>query len=231
MSEELSFYSRFAISVNKKVAEDKFINRVYTGIFDNYFAFFSQDIHDRTVIYNRMRASLAFAFGSRYYSNDEFDDFIGSSFTNCLQAIEVFYEIVDEENGDVKAFEEVLEYILKISEIDLGIEWRDGQFWRTGAKVLDEKLVNENLKWVHDKGHTNIYEPFEKALVDYSESISRPEKLQNVVIDMYKALEATAKVVTGRKDKELSANRELFISKLGLSDHHKDMLKVYVKYA
>lgn len=86
------------------------------------------------------------------------------------------------------------------------------------------------MKWLHDKGHVNIYEPFDKALVDYSESISRPEKLRDVVTDMYEALEATAKVVIG-KDRTFTANRELFISKLGLGDHHKNMLKAYDNYA
>lgn len=163
-------------------------------------------------------------------------DLIGMDFGNCLSAIEALYADAKGQviKGDIDSqhyIERKLKEIFHESEHDIGLEWRAGQFWPTGAKILDEKLVNENLKWLHDKGHANIYESFEKALVDYSESISRPEKLQNVVIDMYKALEATAKVVTDRKDKEFSANRELFISKLGLGDHHKDMLKVYDKYA
>ena len=48
---------------------------------------------------------------------------------------------------------------------------------------------------------------------------------------MYEALEAMSQVVTGRTDKDLSANRELFVSELGLSDYFKKMLHDYIKYA
>ncbi len=54
--------------------------------------------------------------------------------------------------------------------------------------------------------------------------------MADTVTDMYEALEAMVKVVTGR-DKDLSANRESFISKLYLSSHFKIMLKNYIEYA
>jgi len=58
----------------------------------------------------------------------------------------------------------------------------------------------------------------------------RPEMLTDTVTDTYEALEAMAKVVTG-KDKDLSGNKELFLSKLGLGSHHKNMLSDYIEYA
>ena len=47
---------------------------------------------------------------------------------------------------------------------------------------------------------------------------------------MYEAVEALAKIVTERP-KDLSANAELFISKVNVSDHYKILLKDYVAYA
>ena len=47
---------------------------------------------------------------------------------------------------------------------------------------------------------------------------------------MYEALEALAKIVTG-KDKELSANAELFISTSKLSNEYEPILKAYIAYA
>lgn len=44
-------------------------------------------------------------------------------------------------------------------------------------------------------------------------------------------MKALAKIVTERLTKELSDNRELFISKLGLSEPYKRMLKEYIDYA
>ena len=47
---------------------------------------------------------------------------------------------------------------------------------------------------------------------------------------MYEALEALAKIICG-KDRDLSANRESFVSELKLADSYKRMLKEYIGYA
>ena len=44
-------------------------------------------------------------------------------------------------------------------------------------------------------------------------------------------LEALAKTVTGRPDKDLSANREMFLAKVKASDEYKQLLKDYIDYA
>jgi ABC-type transporter Mla subunit MlaD len=48
---------------------------------------------------------------------------------------------------------------------------------------------------------------------------------------VYEALEAQAKAVTGRTDKDLSANRGLFIKAVQASEPYKELLKNYVEYA
>jgi len=40
-----------------------------------------------------------------------------------------------------------------------------------------------------------------------------------------------AKIVTGRPQKDLSANREAFLKKVQASDAYKAILKEYIKYA
>lgn len=59
----------------------------------------------------------------------------------------------------------------------------------------------------------------------------RPELLSDVITDAYEALEALAKIVTGRESKDLSGNAELFIKKLGVSENYKKMLKEYISLA
>ncbi len=73
--------------------------------------------------------------------------------------------------------------------------------------------------------------PFKKGLEDLIHSIKTPTRLQDVVTDMYEALEALAKIVTGRGDKDLSANMELFIKAVQVSDIYKPILKEYIAYA
>jgi len=119
---------------------------------------------------------------------------------------------------------------ISLSETDIGIEWRDGVFWPSGAKLLDEALVNENLKWLADKGYHDVLIPFEKGLRHFLESRAKPERLGDAVTDVYEAVEALAKRVTG-KDRDLSGNAELFISNLKLTDYYKRILKDYIGYA
>ncbi|MBA7594812.1 MAG: hypothetical protein GH143_04500 [Calditrichaeota bacterium] len=233
MSEKLPFYQRFDIILNQDEAREKFVNRAYHAFFaDLCPAKYSWCLDKIRSIGAKLGTSDKLTYNAR--------DLIGMDFGNCLSAIEALYADAKDQvsKGDIDKsdidtqhyIERKLKEIFHESEHDIGIEWRAGQFWRTGAKILDEKLVNKNLKWLLDKGHTNIYEPFDKALLHYSESIKHPEKLRDVITDMYEALEATA-IIVNNNDKDLSANAEKFIANLKLSGQHKEMLKAYIDYA
>jgi hypothetical protein len=117
-----------------------------------------------------------------------------------------------------------------MTEADLGVEWRDGLFHKKGATLLDAQLVNDPLRWARNKGLDQVVAPLEKALAHLLDSERRPEVLNDVITDAYESLESLAKFVTGR-DKDLSANRELFLSKLNASDKYKVILKEYIDYA
>lgn len=221
------FYKRFNINLDHDAVEERFINRLYSGIFDEL-------IPVNTDWKIRRLRSIGAKLGIMVNLRQGIAAMIERDKDNCLDSIEALYEdAVDQETNNIQCkpfIDQRLNAIFRDSEGDLGIEWRDGQFWRTGAKLLDEKLVNEDLKWLADQGLEHVYEPFEKALRDYSESISRPEKLRDVITDMHEALEAMAKIVTG-KDQDLSGNREKFISQLNLTKFHREMLKLYIDYA
>ena len=48
---------------------------------------------------------------------------------------------------------------------------------------------------------------------------------------MYESIEALAKIITGREGKDLSANAELFLSKIKTSSKYRVILKDYIDYA
>ena len=121
--------------------------------------------------------------------------------------------------------------IIKESEVDLAIEWQFGKFVPVGAKLLDEKLVNEPLKWLSERKYENVLFPFKKGISHFIESEKRAELLSDVVTDMYEALEALAKIITEKDDRDLSANSELFISRSRISDKYRPVLKTYIVYA
>ncbi len=227
MSDIEPFYRRFDINLDQEAVVEKFINRLYSGIFDELIPV------SQTWQLGKLR-SIGSKLGIMVNRVQGIASMIERDLHKCLASIEALYEdAVDQETNDIRCkpfIDRRLNTIFRESEGDLGIEWLDGQFRRTGAKLLDERLVNEGLKWLADSGLEHVYEPFEKALRDYSESISRPEKLRDIITDMYEALEAMAKIVTGR-DQDLSGNREKFISQLNLTEFHREMLRLYIEYA
>ena len=104
--------------------------------------------------------------------------------------------------------------IIHLSEVDLGISWQRGVFLKKGAEILDEKLVNESLRWLANARYKNVLVPFQKGLSHLLEGTKDSQRFGDTVTDMYEALEAMAKIVTGKSTDELSALREQFISKL-----------------
>jgi hypothetical protein len=117
------------------------------------------------------------------------------------------------------------------SEVDLGISWQWPNFVPTGARLLDERLIHDPLHWLDEPKYRAVYDPFKNGLSHFRESHWKPHLLNNAITEMYEVVEALAKIVTGRPNKEPSGNAELFISKIKASDHHKKLLKDYIAYA
>jgi hypothetical protein len=122
-------------------------------------------------------------------------------------------------------------YLLSESEVDLGIRWQNGQFVKSGAALLDESLVNDPLHWLRSSGYETVLTPFQKGLSHFLHATKRPELLADVVTDMYESMEALAKIVTGKPDKDLSGNQQLLLSKVKASNEYKHLLRDYIDYA
>lgn len=137
-----------------------------------------------------------------------------------------------EQGVDQEYFTNAVGEALSHSALDIGIRFdaEQGVFYPSGAKLLDERLVNEELRWLSENQYTKVYEPFEKGLRFLLEARNDSSKLQDVVTDLHEALEAFARIVC-ENNKDLSANAAKFISNLNLNDHYKSMLKSYIAYA
>ncbi len=160
--------------------------------------------------------------GIIFESKKQLYDHISEDINNCLRLLEGL--------NPRRHFGEKIQELLEASELDLGISWANGVFLPSGAKLLDERLVNDPLHWLSDPAHRIVKAPYVKALKHFMEADKRPELLLDVVTDAYEALEAMAKIVCDN-DKDLTANRQTFIPKLNVSDRYKQMLKSYVEYA
>lgn len=228
-----SFHQRFNIEVDLEEAKPRFVNRVLNTI-DLKMGGLATE-HKYPYRYRDEMIYVANVLGEEASGASPLKYYTGADFNKLLLCLEALYAALKEYKSfgspwELENLDDIVKWALSISEVDLGIQWRGGIFYPSGAKLMDEELVNEPLKWLADPKYKNVLAPFRKGLTHYLEANRNPEKLADTVTDMYEALEAMAKVITGR-DKDLSANRESFISRLNLSSHYKVMLKNHIEYA
>ena len=227
------FHERFDIEIDMWEARKRFVVRVYNYIFDIW-----ENQNNKNPSLNRevIFRSIASELGKRYYENQKsIYDYINDNeykddedYWEFLHVIELIYI---GSNNETRLYIDTMlkQNILSSSEQDLGIRWQDGKFIRTGAKLLDDKLVNDPLKWLKDRKYKTVLEPFSKALDHFLKPESRSSFLLDVITDAYEALEALAKI-TLDNDRDLSQNREKFVSKIKGKEFHKEILRQYVDY-
>jgi len=198
---------------------------------DVYFSGLQKHYSARESNDDKMLELIATELGIRYSKKDTFSVYTHNDFTLSLWCSEALYKVVKGlQPSGVLIVDAVVREALSKSEVDLGVSWRDGVFWRSGAKLLDEELVNEPLHWLSDPIYRNVLIPFRKGLSDFLKATNTPQRLKDTVRDMYEALEKMARIVCGN-NKNLKANAEQFINILRLSPHYSDMLKKHTEYA
>jgi hypothetical protein len=226
------FEKRFDIEVPLDEAKSLFVNRVQNDIDQLYWQLEEDD-----------RGQLLFevlhALGKRMPRLEvtRLAQEIGNDFARTLKAIEAMYGSA----AGARRFDVWKDWVdsfvcraLEAAETDLGIGWEEGHFIRRGAALLDKALVDDPLHWLRQrKDLKRVVDPFEKGLRIFLDAHLKDQRqeLSDVMTDMYEALEAMAKIVTGRPESDLSANRELFIQRLGVSEEYKRLLKEYIDYA
>ena len=238
------FHERFDIEVGQEEARKRAVNKIHNIVFSSL---------TELPRYEDIEREILTALGDRWVSTHDFHKQVGDDFDRNLQAIEVLYQALDpkrwkqmvvheyrdtgaEENKKLKyyTYQQHLKIwicrILEEAEVDLAIRWNSGQFIKSGAALLDERLVNDPLQWLRSSGYETVLTPFKKGLSHFLHASKEPERLADVVTDMYESLEALAKIITGR-DRDLSANREMFLAKVKASDEYKQLLKDYIDYA
>jgi len=218
----MNFHERFEIPVDIDEARLRFVNRIHNRIFR---LFLLNESEGRPYV---IVEAIANELGLRYSSGSVVENYVKDDYQRTLQAIQGMRKAL---SPDKQArFDPMVVETLKESELDLGITYEKGVFIKTGAKLLDEDLINEPLRWLSSSRYEAVRQPFEKGLIHLLEAENRPELLSDVVTDMYETLEALAKIVTGR-DKDLSANAESFVKSVNISEPYKKLLKEYISYA
>lgn len=224
LNNENTFYKRFNINVPIELARSKFVNRVSNlvvkGFFPELYWLYVRNINEE----------IATALGERIIPDGSLEYYTENEFWKTLRALEAVYSSSRITETNKYKFSKLMDSIIGLSEIDLGIEWTEGIFMPSGVKILDNSLINDNLKWLSDKKYKNVFDNFRDGLIHFEEANHNPQRLSDAVNDIYKAVESIAQAVTG-KDWDLSKNRELFVKTLKLNENYSRMLHEYIEYA
>jgi hypothetical protein len=128
------FHQRFKIEIDITEARRRFVNRVHNVILENFMSSSSFTGDDRFRVERAVRTHLGDR--ARYSDSRPFPDMIGENFERILNALEGLYTAMGAYIGDRRLLDLLIRGLVEGSEIDLGIEWRDGQFLATGARSL-----------------------------------------------------------------------------------------------
>lgn len=234
------FHVRFNIDVPIDEARRRFINRIENRVLNLVQALDKAGRSNSFNVLDPLIIEVESALGEPHLTDvstpgifiEVWRKRINGDFYRCLIATEKLYEVVSaqfDELGLRKVSAVIIESLAQ-SETDLGMSWQNGSFSKKGAELLDDKLVNDPLRWLAEPKYETVLIPFKKGLFHLLEGTKDLQRFGDAVTDMYESLEAMAKIVTGKPTKDLSALREEFIATLRLPETHKGMLKQYIDY-
>lgn len=230
------FKRRFGQAVTIEEVKQSFLNKLRrlllrdvetyfkegaTGLFDHVCLFLNKDsekvIHEynREYLYGGLADTLEIP-PIEYFTKNKFGP--------TLLVVEALYTYFvglgkSEWLGKVdQAVEEALE-----QPISLGISWREGKFYPSGAKELSERLVGDVLKWLTD--FPEAKQRFSDALERYTNS-----DFENAIANAYSAMEGLVKELLSN-DKNLEENKNEFIKKLGLPKEFSQIIHFGFLYA
>ena len=123
-----------------------------------------------------------------------------------------------------------VQHELDHADIDLEIDLREGRFFPKGARLLDDRLINDPLDWLHINDLDTVREPLTKALEHLLRARQDERLLSDAVTDAYDALEAMAKIVCDN-NRSFDGNREQFINRIGASDAFRRIAREIASYA
>lgn len=227
MSPRRDFEQRFpSETVSIDEARRRFINRVHVGLFDHLGYLVSW-------------TKVAVGLGELVPYGWSIEKFTKHEFYKTLRSVEAFVPLLPhhfnpgEYSTNPQTFAEQGQSLVRAfiaeCELDIGVEWDGRRFRATGASELDDGLVNDVLDWCKGPNLESIRKPLKKAIGDLLEVKRNPERGADIVGDVYEAVEAAGKWLTG-SDKPLSGNRETIVAALGIHKYFDDLLLAFINW-
>jgi hypothetical protein len=179
------FHKRFDTELNLEDAKLGFVNRVQNGIDRDFFWLENYSIGDRDEYrseqYGNVLEQVANRLGLRYDFNDNFSNYYRGhqDFHQFLRALEELFDAIGRYMPNRQmVLGSIIESAIVESEIDLGIEWRDGKFLPTEKQVhsksrFSRASIIEALSHLDTLTHAEI----DRLLLRYSLEKVAPDSL------------------------------------------------------
>jgi hypothetical protein len=140
-----------------------------------------------------------------------------------LKVTALLYEALVKAPEEQHQLADWIETALENATMDIGVRWEDGMFYPSGAKELDERLIEEPLQWL--EGFPDERADYLKALTGYA-----AKRFDDVIINCYLVVEGVARKVLNNS-KTLDNNRKDLLRRIGLSQEWKALLSNFITYA
>lgn len=136
------------------------------------------------------------------------------------------YDVLRPEN--LEKLNGSIELALANAATDLGVRWKVGLFYPSGAKELDEKLISDNLDFLHR--WPEVRQQFSTALTHFRNSLERVAARKDAITNAYSAMEGLTRSVLGN-DKSFDKNSNALVDFLELLGEYKNIVHYYKQIA
>ncbi len=230
-----SFNKNFGIGANINEEENKFVQRINQTVFytlqKNYYKNGYKDLFI-SICYRLGINGLEMVdkLNRRNFSDSiRVPDIINITRNDYMETLKVLVLLYNDSSKEQKiSISSSIELALSQSAIDLGIRWKDGMFYPSGAKELDEKLINDNLEWLEKYPETRTM--YSAALSRFNISLTDPSARKDAITNAYSAIESLSRVLLNNK-KNFEANSNEVVDKLGLPKEYKSIVHYYKQIA
>ncbi len=223
------FNKNFGIQESVEEEKRKFVQRINQTIFDEIEEDESYETVFRTICYwlgknaDDLIESANPILISGNYNIPPLRSLTSDNFLQALRILELLYRFFEKNKDRRKGITSWIENAVSIATVDLGVRWKKGMFYPSGAKILDKKLIEDPLDWLEN--YPNEKSNFLKAVEDYTS-----KKYDSVVINCYLVIEGLVKKIL-KSRKSLDKNREGLLKKIKLSQEWKAFLSNFIIYA
>jgi hypothetical protein len=221
------FDERFGIKTTVKEEREKFVNRVEDLVYRTIEAYEHK-------IYAEFFRYLCIFEGVSYYTIQEQWNPVNPrnippikvlTKKNFISTLKILTYILSYEYFSVSMKTSVtnaIESFLSSAPLNLGIEFKDGEFYPTGEKKLDSELIDFALDSL--KNYPEQNKRLKNALKHYSAM-----ELESTLSECYLTMEGLTREILGNKNR-LDDNKDPLLKFLGFSQEWKVILVGYIKF-